>query len=102
MSALPEDACVSVFKVEGVSYISQGQLDAATVLEHATRSETLSEMPEGQGHTTLPIPREGIRLWQDSVTGMLSGSAWDVSRIKDLCMVAQVCQSLQINVTGGH
>lgn len=83
------DTCVSLFKSDGLIYLSDS--DVSTPLEHAERSQTLAEMPEGEGHSTLPISYEALRLWQESAPCVPFTSAWDLNRIADLCSVAQVC-----------
>lgn len=84
-----DQTTLSVFKNDGVTYVLDP--DGATALKHAERSETLAEMPEAQGSSTLPISRDALELWQCGASAALSmNSSWGVARIQDLCTVAQV------------
>lgn len=85
---------VTVFRYDGVTYLVDS--DGANALHCASRSQTLSDMPEAQGRSKLPLSLSALRLWQGAVAGMDSEGAlpseWGAStRVQDLCTLATVC-----------
>lgn len=89
-----ETGYVAVFRYGGVTYLVDS--DGANALHCADRSQTLSDMPEAQGRSTLPLSLTTLRLWQDAIACMDAEDClpleWRAStRVQDLCTLATVC-----------
>ena len=89
-----ETGYVAVFRYGGVTYLVDS--DGANALHCASRSQTLSDRPEAEGRSKLPLSLSALRLWQGAVAGMDSEGAlpseWGAStRVQDLCTLATVC-----------
>jgi hypothetical protein len=90
---------VWVFRSGGVTYVEDS--GGVRALRHAHRSDTLADLPEEQGSSPLPVSPFALELWKEAVSGPTNCKSWEITRLRDLCVLAEVrahraCASLDL------